>query len=162
MHLQVKRHSRSLFINRGFWMPARRALCLVTSSLGSGLFCKMEHITWWIPMKSPSSAQEKVLLNKVAAPGTCHIDESASLVDRQSHRGRPCAAQVSSQLPHSFCALPLGQQAALQGTRQLLDRYSQNRCEERLLCFLSYKTKILLCSLQLSGIFHMFKFIDNL
>lgn len=72
MHLQVKRHSRSLFINRGFWMPARRALCLVTSSLGSGLFCKMEHITWWIPMKSPSSAQEKVLLNKVAAPGTCH------------------------------------------------------------------------------------------
>lgn len=61
----MKRHSRSLFINRGFWMPARRALCLVTSSLGSGLFCKMEHITWWIPMKSLSSAREKVLLNKV-------------------------------------------------------------------------------------------------
>ena len=65
MYLQVKRYSRSLFINRDFWMPARRALCLVTSSQGSGLFCKMEHITWWIPMKSLSSVQEKVLLNKV-------------------------------------------------------------------------------------------------
>nr|XP_023490645.1 elongation factor G, mitochondrial-like isoform X2 [Equus caballus] len=48
----------------GFWMPARRALFLVTSSLGSDLSCKMEHITWLIPMKSLSSVQEKARLDK--------------------------------------------------------------------------------------------------
>lgn len=63
------------FINRGFWMPARRALCLVTNSLGSGLSCKMEHTTWSIPMKSLSSAQEKGRSNKVC----CGLALAASL-----------------------------------------------------------------------------------
>lgn len=72
------------FINRGFWMPARRALCLVTNSLGSGSSCKMERITWWTPMKSLSSAQEKVLSNKV-----CWV---LVLADASDHF--PCAVLV--------------------------------------------------------------------
>ena len=105
----MKRHSRSLFINRGFWMPARRALCLVTSSLGSGLFCKMEHITWWIPMKSLSSAQEKVLLNKVCC--VWHLPHGWVCFPSgpsEPQKAALCCSGLPPDTLHCFYPLPLG------------------------------------------------------
>jgi hypothetical protein len=68
-------------------MPVRRALFLVTNCLGFGSFCKMEHTTWWIPMKSLSFELEKVLLNKVSFV----LPHLFSLVDHQSLRKQPCS-----------------------------------------------------------------------
>lgn len=47
------------------WRPARKDPFAATRSQGSDSSWRMEHTTWWIPTKSPSSVRGRVLSNKV-------------------------------------------------------------------------------------------------
>lgn len=134
------------FVARGFWMPAKKALFPGTSCLGYGLFCKMEHTTWLILMRSLSSELEKVLLNKVC---------SVLVTSVSVFLGRPSWSQKQYWLSSP--------PSCLAGAREVrMNTYRVFEQERTWRCSLSCKNKSFPCS-KLSGYLFLmcFKFIYN-